>query len=106
MNISVFSKVMLYVLFLYLSLVMKILVLSVFYILAREVTLNCVSPSEKESTLKRKNLLLGSKFFLFRVDSFSEGFGVQKSRRYEAYNVCKLLVCRKVNRRSQKLSPL
>ena len=30
-------------------------------------------PSEKESTLKGKNLPLGGKFFPFRVDSFSEG---------------------------------
>ena len=36
-------------------------------------------PSDKEFTLKGKNLLPGSKFFLFRVDSFSGGIAVQES---------------------------
>ena len=42
---------------------------------------NFYLPSEKEYALKGKNLLpLGSKFFLFRVDPFQMGLGVQESK--------------------------
>ena len=42
-------------------------------------------PSERESTVKGKNLLPyaphGSKFFPFRVDPFSEGFVAKKTKK-------------------------
>ena len=47
----------------------------------RQLCQNCFClHSERGSTLKGKNLLLESKFFLFRVDPFSEGSCVLESK--------------------------
>ena len=53
------------------------------YIFAREAILSklFLPLSGKESTTKGKNLLpFGSKFFLLRVDPFSEGVDVQENK--------------------------
>ena len=47
-----------------------------------------LAPSEKRSTLRRKNLSPVNKFFLFRVDHFQKGIGMQESKQEVTKGVC------------------